>query len=153
VHYLPEVAAEASKVETSSPNQRNSSISSIRCLKLVAVFPSKASRTKRRQIPRPNVTVVHELGVCEEYEVECEACIWDMKQTWRFGVLGEGDLAEYLHDSPNSKGTQGILDLATENHATSSRWVSASVFIRYSLHSSISNTQDPIDYEEQSWAG
>jgi len=65
----------------------------------------KTSRTKskRRQILRPNVTVIHELGVCEEYEVECEACIWDMKQTWRFGVLGEGDLPEYLDNMLNSK--------------------------------------------------
>jgi hypothetical protein len=64
---------------------------------------SSRAKFKRRQIPRPNVTVIHELGVCEEYEVECEACIWNMKQTWRFGVLGEGNLPEYLDNMLNSK--------------------------------------------------
>jgi len=57
---------------------------------------SRTKRIKRRCIPKPDVTVLHELGVCAECRVECELCIWDMKRTRRLAVLDNGDLAEDL---------------------------------------------------------
>ena len=57
---------------------------------------SRTNRIKRRRIPKPDVTVLHELGICAECRVECELCIWDMKRTRRFAVLDNGDLAEDL---------------------------------------------------------
>ena len=61
-----------------------------------SVKSSKTSRPQRPQISKPNVAVLHELGLCVECRVKCEICMPDVKRTWRFAVLGNDDFAEDL---------------------------------------------------------
>jgi hypothetical protein len=70
--------------------------------------PSKTSRTKRPRIPKPNATVLHELGLCVECRIKCEICMPDVKRTWRFAVLDNGDLAEDLDNLLISRAAEKI---------------------------------------------
>ena len=58
--------------------------------------PTPNTGKKHRRIPRPDKTLLHELSLCAQGHVECEACMPDIKRTWRFAVLDDGNLAEKL---------------------------------------------------------
>jgi hypothetical protein len=64
---------------------------------------SMSPRTKRQRMPKPDVTVLHELGLCLECRVKCDICMPDVGRTRRFPMLYDGDSAQDLDKTIISK--------------------------------------------------